>query len=162
MSIKRTITFFLFFMLLFCMVKGTCLGSDICGYNEMGTVEIIRKVEVIGKFHVTLAATPLIQQRGLMYCPALSKGTGMLFIYPDVKRSTFWMKDTYIELAIIFITADGRIAAIERGEPGSLDQIESPDHIQSVLEINYHESHDLRVGDHVSFRLNSRPPQTGD
>ena len=65
------------------------------------------------------------------------------------------MKDTLIELAIIFITADGRIAAIERGEPGSIDYIQSPNDIQSVLEVNYGESRDLKVGDNIRVWMNS-------
>jgi uncharacterized membrane protein (UPF0127 family) len=80
----------------------------------------------------------------------------MLFIYPDAKPRSFWMKNTYIELAIIFISADGRIAAIKRGEPGSLDHIKSPHNIQTVLEINYRESRDLKAGDHVNLRLNNK------
>ncbi|MGD9210648.1 MAG: DUF192 domain-containing protein [Desulfobacteraceae bacterium] len=154
MNSQRTI-FFLSFILLFFVVKGICFANDICGYNEMGTVEIVRDIEIIGKYHVTLAETAQSRQRGLMYCPELSKGTGMLFLFPNVKRWTFWMKNTYIELAIIFITKDGKIAAIERGEPESLARIQSPDNIQSVLEINYNESRDLKVGDQVNLRLNS-------
>jgi uncharacterized membrane protein (UPF0127 family) len=91
---------------------------------------------------------------GLMYCSLLSKGIGMLFIYPDARRRVFWMKNTYIELVIIFIFANGRIAAIERGEPGSLDHIQSPDDIKAVMEIIYCESHGLKSGDHVILRQN--------
>ena len=159
MDIKRTVAFFLCLFIL-SIFKGISFGNEICGQYEMGIVEIVRGTDVIKKVPITLAATPTSRRQGLMYCSLLPKGTGMLFIYPDVGRRVFWMKNTSIELAIIFIFADGRIAAIKRGEPGSLDHIQSPDAIQLVLEINYRESRDLKAGDHVTLRLNSRPNET--
>lgn len=145
----------LWFSLLLAVFNGVGFGSEICGQAEMGMVEIVRGAEVIKKIPVTLAATPKSRRQGLMYCSLLPKETGMLFIYPDARRRVFWMKNTYIELAVIFISVDGRIAAIERGEPGSLGHIQSPDDIQLVLEINYRESRDLKAGDHINLQQNS-------
>lgn len=145
-------TYLIGLFLLLSLFDFESFGGKICDYPEMATVKISRKGHVVKAVSVTLASTPIKRQRGLMYCPALSYGTGMLFIYPDAKRRTFWMKNTLIELAVIFISADGRIAAIERGEPGSLDHIQSPADIQSVLEVNYGESRDLMIGDHISLR----------
>jgi uncharacterized membrane protein (UPF0127 family) len=146
---------FLWFSLLLAVLDGVSFGNEICGQAEMGMVEIVRGAEVIKKIPVTLAANLKSRQRGLMYCSLLPKGTGMFFTYPNVGRRVFWMKNTYIELAIIFIFADGRIAAIKRGEPGSLDYIQSPDGIKAVLEINYRESRNLKLDDHVILRQNS-------
>jgi uncharacterized membrane protein (UPF0127 family) len=155
MDIKLPMICLICLFLLSSLFKFESFGAKICEYPEMAKVKISRKGDVIKAVSVTLATTPIMRQRGLMFCPALSYGTGMLFIYPDAKRRTFWMKDTLIELAIIFITADGRIAAIERGEPGSIDYIQSPNDIQSVLEVNYGESRDLKVGDNIRVWMNS-------
>ena len=84
-----------------------------------------------------------------MHCPILEPGTGMLFVYDDVHPRVFWMKDTPLELAIIFVAADGRITAIERGRPGSLVRIPSPGPVQFVLEINHREARGLQVGDRM-------------
>ena len=130
-------------------------GAEICDYPQMGTIQIIRKGEVIKDFSITLAKSTTSQRRGLMHCPSLKPGTGMFFIYPDTKQRVFWMKNTMIELAIIFITPGGRIDAIEHGEPGSLNRIRSSENIKYVLEINYHESRGLAVGDAVRLQLSS-------
>lgn len=156
MSTKQPITCLICLFLLLSLSDFESFGAKICKYPEMATVKIFRKGDLIKEISVTLARTSIRRQRGLMYCPALSKDTGMLFIYPDAKHRTFWMKNTLIELAVIFILADGRIAAIERGEPGSLDHIQSPDNIQSVLEVNYGESRDLMIGDNIVLRVHSK------
>jgi uncharacterized membrane protein (UPF0127 family) len=157
MDIKRTVPFFLCFYLFLTALKGIGFSNEICGQAAAGVIKIVRGKDAIKKISVTLAATPKSRRRGLMYCTKLPKGTGMFFIYPNVGRRVFWMKNTYIELAIIFISFDGRIAAIERGEPGSLDRIPSPDNIKAVLEINYRESRDLKAGDHTALQWNSGP-----
>ena len=140
---------------LFCLLLGIvpALGAPICGYRETGVVEIIRDGALVDRFAVTLADTADSRRRGLMNCRSLDPGTGMLFTYPDAGRRTFWMKDTFLELAIVFICPKGRIVAIARGRPGCRDHIHSPDRVQSVLEINFDESHRLGVGDQVRLRL---------
>ena len=127
-------------------------GARICGYRAMGEVEIIREGAPTGHFTVTLAATVGSRRRGLMHCRSLDPGTGMLFTYPDARRRAFWMKHTVIELAIVYIDANGCIVGIERGRPGQRDHIWSPDRVQSVLEINFEESGRLAVGDQVRLR----------
>jgi uncharacterized membrane protein (UPF0127 family) len=154
MNAKQRTTAFIWILLLCCIPGGTSRGDQICGYPEAGTVEIIRGNEMIGQFGVALAESVENQRRGLMHCPRLAPDTGLLFVYPDARRRVFWMKNTVIELAIIFISADGRIAAIERGRPGSLEHIRSSTDIRSVLEINYPESRRLSAGDRVRLRLN--------
>ncbi len=155
MNRKRHLASLFCLFLLLGIPAGVGAEPEICGYREMGVIEITRGGKVIEEFSVTLAASAESQQRGLMNCPSLYPGTGMLFTYPNTGRRVFWMKDTLIDLAIIFISAEGLIAAIEHGEPRSLDRIGSPENIQSVLEINYRESHYLAVGDGVRLRLST-------
>ncbi len=149
--IKPTVSFALFCLLL--GIAASARGAAICGYREMGAVEVIRDGTLIDRFAVTLAANADSRRRGLMHCRSLDPGTGMLFTYPDAGRRAFWMKHTFIELAIVFICPQGRIVAIARGRPGRRDHIHSPDRVQSVLEINFEESHGLEVGDQVRLRL---------
>ena len=44
---------------------------------------------------------------------------GMLFRFSELVLQPFWMKDTYVELSIAFIAADGTILQIEHMEPKS-------------------------------------------
>jgi uncharacterized membrane protein (UPF0127 family) len=136
-------------LVLFCMFAAAAHGAAICGFPEMGSVEIVRGQNVMREFSITLAATPEIRRRGLMHCRELDPGTGMLFIYPDSRPRAFWMKNTPVELALIFISADRRIVAIEHGVPQSQARIVSSEAVQYVLEINYGERNGLAVGDRV-------------
>ncbi len=124
-------------------------GTDVCGHPARGQVTIERGGQVLAVFTVAEAVSIARRQRGLMNCPALEPGSGLLFIYADARPRVFWMKDTPLELAIIFVAADGRIAAIERGIPRSLTRISSPGPVQYVLEINYDEAGSLQVGDRI-------------
>ena len=138
--------------LLTCMVAGGVYGGSACEFQKRATIEIVRDQATVAVFAVSLADTPQRRRRGLMHCPALSPETGMLFVYPTPGKRVFWMKNTIIELAIIFISADGRVSAIARGEPGSLARIRSPENTRLVLEVNYAESRQLAVGDRVRWR----------
>jgi uncharacterized membrane protein (UPF0127 family) len=135
------------------LLTAVTASADICGYPQQGIVAISRKAHTVATFRVALAENRTQYRQGLMYCPALEPGSGLLFIYPEAARRTFWMKDTPLALAIIFADPEGRIKAIESGRPESPRRIHSPDGIQYVLEINYHESDPLRIDDHISLRL---------
>ena len=144
--------------LLLALVLGTLLmvdaaAADICGYPAKGNLVVTRNGQVVATFRVGLAENPSQHRQGLMGCQNLDSGTGLLFIYPDARRRTFWMKDTPLELAILFASSNGRIEAIEEGHPFSTHHIQSPDGIQFVLEIQLANVDDIRVGDRMTLRL---------
>jgi hypothetical protein len=137
---------------------GARADTDICGFPVDGHVRIQREGETQAVFAVSLAETTPRHRRGLMHCPLLPAGHGMLFIYNAARPRVFWMKDTYLELAIIFIADDGRIAAIEKGVPRSLTRIPSPGPVRLVLEINHTEAQGLRHGDRLRWTRDPTPP----
>ncbi len=51
--------------------------------------------------------------RGLMGRTALAEDAGMLFVYPNERELSFWMRDTLIPLSIAFMDAEGRIVDIQ-------------------------------------------------
>jgi len=59
----------------------------------------------------------------------------MLFVYRRAAPRSFWMKNTYIPLDIIFLRSDGRIANIERGEPRTTAPVRSRGRARAVLEL---------------------------
>lgn len=59
-----------------------------------------------------IANTPDSRERGLMKNTQLCENCGMLFIFPQAKKHSFWMKDTPLPLSIAFIAADGTILNI--------------------------------------------------
>jgi hypothetical protein len=77
-------------------------------------------------FDAELAVTAEERARGLMHRTALPRDRGMLFVFPQEALHRFWMKNTRIELDIIFIAGDRRIVGIaERARPCTADPCET-------------------------------------
>jgi len=87
-------------------------------------------------FSAWVADTPGSRARGLMYIRELPPDRGMLFLYDFPQFASFWMKNTYIPLDLLFISPDGRIANIvEDATPLSLAPLESVAPVTAVLEV---------------------------
>lgn len=63
-------------------------------------------------FEAEVAVTAAERARGLMHRTSLAPERGMLFVFPEEGVHRFWMKNTLIELDIVFIGANGRIVSI--------------------------------------------------
>lgn len=63
------------------------------------------------------ADTPEERSKGLMYRKELENGTGMLFVWEDEANRSFWMKNTYIPLDMIFVTAEKTVENIREADP---------------------------------------------
>ena len=66
---------------------------------------------------VEVAKTQAQRQKGLQNRTSLKKNQGMLFIFPEEGFHSFWMKDTYIPLDIVFIDSDKVIVDIQQMIP---------------------------------------------
>jgi uncharacterized membrane protein (UPF0127 family) len=88
------------------------------------------------RFKVWIAATEESQQRGLMFVRALPPQHGLLFLFPEPRYTSFWMKDTFLALDIVFIAADGRVVRIVAGAtPQSLEPMDSGAPVKAALEV---------------------------
>lgn len=88
------------------------------------------------KFTVEIAASPQQQAKGLMFRTALAPDAGMIFPFVPPRPASFWMKNTYIPLDIIFYLPDGAIESIAAmAEPTTLDPRRSQGMVAGVLEI---------------------------
>jgi uncharacterized membrane protein (UPF0127 family) len=67
--------------------------------------------------HVEIARTRAQRERGLMGRRTLGAKAGMVFLYPEPHRGSFWMKDTLIPLDIAFYDGRGRILRILTMQP---------------------------------------------
>lgn len=87
-------------------------------------------------FRVWIAADDASRQRGLMQVRELPAGHGMLFLFEWPRYVSFWMKDTYLSLDLIFIAEDGTVANIAAAAtPLSLAPIPSARPVTAVLEL---------------------------
>ena len=103
---------------------------------------------------VELALTNEQREQGLMNRPQLAAGKGMLFVFPQEKNQTFWMKNTLIALDMIFIRADHTILGITAdAEPLTLTPRGVEGQSLYVLEVpgGYSAAHRLAAGDRVKM-----------
>lgn len=68
-------------------------------------------------FQVEIAQTPAERERGLMFRGTLAEDHGMLFIQPAPGPATFWMKNTYIPLDLLFFDSAGRLLEVQADLP---------------------------------------------
>lgn len=74
---------------------------------------------------VDVVDTPASRETGLMCRTKLGKDYGMLFVFPQEMALNFWMKNTLVDLDMIWIGTDKRINVIHADMPKST--VETPD-----------------------------------
>ena len=82
--------------------------------------------------------TPEEQAKGLMYRKEpLGDKTAAIFIYDSAEMRSFWMKNTYIPLDIVFLDETGKVIDIHyNNSPLSEDPIESSGPAQFAIEVD--------------------------
>ena len=111
-------------------------------------------------FELEIAATGVERQRGLMDRESLAENAGMLFVFPEERFLSFWMKNTLIPLDILYMDAEGTVIDIQTmlPEPGVPDSelmtYPSAAPARFALEINagVAELLGLEVGDVAYFK----------
>lgn len=98
---------------------------------------------------VELAVNTKDRAQGLMHRPSLPADEGMLFVYPDEKPRSFWMKDTKIPLSIAFADSKGRIVKIADMHPLVTASTKSLYPAKYALEMNqgWFAAHDVVEGE---------------
>jgi uncharacterized protein len=106
-------------------------------------------------FDVWIADTEPRAEQGLMYVRDLPESMGMIFPLEPARVERMWMKNTYIELDMLFIGGDGRVTKIiEHATPLSLALLSSDAPVAGVLELKGGEvaKLGLKVGDTVTWK----------
>ena len=130
-SIKLNLIAFLFAIILFYPNFSFAL------FERKGQVEIATTDGKLQKFNVEFARSEAEKATGLMFRERLADDEGMLFMWNTSSPRQFWMKNTLINLDILFIDSDYRVVHIEESaQKGSLRIISSLLPVQYVLEIN--------------------------
>jgi uncharacterized membrane protein (UPF0127 family) len=132
-------------------------GAQAAAKAESGLALIPLEVRSAGQSHhfkVEVAKTEEEQAQGLMYRQSLAPDRGMLFPFSPPRPASFWMKNTFIPLDIIFVRADGTIARIaDNTVPQSLDPVAVGEPVLAVLELAGGRAAELGIsdGDKVSW-----------
>src|SRR4029077_643759 len=109
-------------------------------------------------FQIWAADTPERAAQGLMFVSDLPESLGMVFPVEPPRVENMWMKNTYIELDMLFVDAHGRITKIiQRAAPLSLHTLSSDTVVAAVLELKGGQAAKLglHTGDSVSWK---KPP----
>ncbi len=121
------------FLLAVLLVPGPVRAQGDCAPDRLD----IRSGGSSVRFSVEVVDTPKGRAVGLMNRPSMGKFAGMLFVYPDAKPVSFWMRNTLIPLDMLFIGADG---VVDRVHENAIPLDETPifggEEIQYVVEIN--------------------------
>ena len=117
--------------------------------------------KTLAELQLEKADTREERRKGLMNRKSLDNNSGMLFIWDDSSNRTFWMKNTYVPLDIVFVTAEKTIRTIKEAEPQpnvteeNLELYSSEGPAKYVIETNrnFTDQEDIEKGDKVSFNL---------
>jgi uncharacterized membrane protein (UPF0127 family) len=106
-------------------------------------------------FKIWEADNPQREEQGMMFVREMDVHTGMLFMFPDNKPVTMWMKNTFVSLDLLFLDAHGKIDYIEASAaPQSLRIIGPTTPEYAVLELKGGacEQLGIKLGDRVIHR----------
>lgn len=89
------------------------LGLCACGGYEKTDVRLPDGFVI----SCAIADTPQKTAKGLMFVKQLPKNEGMLFVFDQEQEQYFWMKNTLIDLDIIFLDAEQKITTLYEQVP---------------------------------------------
>ncbi len=93
-----------------------------------------------------------------MYRTILPDTAGMLFIFENSELRSFWMKNTYIPLDIIYVNENKQIVTIHRHtKPHTEDSVLSYKNAMYVVEVNagFCDKYNIEENDLISFLRNN-------
>lgn len=107
----------------------------------VGSVDVMAEV----------ADDPKERAYGLMFRDALAADAGMVFVYPNARPLSFWMRNTCLPLSIAYIDAMGQIVSIADMTPLNEQGVPSGTPAQYALEMEqgWFARKGVSVGDHI-------------
>ena len=86
-----------------------------CAQPTVVTVTLPDGFEVSAR----VADTPQTHEKGLMFVTELPENEGMLFVFDEEDELVFWMKNTLIDLDMIFLDANQTVTSVADEMPHS-------------------------------------------
>jgi uncharacterized membrane protein (UPF0127 family) len=140
-----------------CVAVAAC-SSQSAQQPRSNTTVILQTANRAIRVEAEVVRTPEAREKGLMHRRELAAYRGMLFIFDREERQSFWMKNTYIPLDMIFISEGMRVVGmVEDARPVTTESrgVEAPS--RYVLEVNggFVRRHGIARGDRVRFEAES-------
>lgn len=135
--------------------KNSSIETPEISFQKEGDLYLLKAGDTIKKIAIEFAETDYEQQTGLMYRKSLEEDQGMLFLYPSEAIRSFYMKNTYIPLDIIFYNKDSAVVSFqENAKPLDETSLPSEAPAQFILELNAGKvkQWNIEVGDKITFK----------
>jgi uncharacterized protein len=131
-------------------------AADEPRFTKEGELTFLSKTgrKKIIKIDTEIADNAYEREKGLMYRRSLPDNAGMLFIFEQSGPLSFWMRNTYIPLDIIFVDGNKQIITIHKDtEPLSYSPFASKRHAKYVVEVNagFCDKYGIVIGDFITF-----------
>lgn len=125
-------------------------------FTKEGELYFLSKInnDTIRTIDIEFATNDDERAQGLMNRKSMTDNQGMLFIFPAAQEQSFWMKDTYISLDIIYLDDHKEIVSIQKyTTPLSEESLPSFKKAQYVLEVNagFCDKYHITYGDRIAF-----------
>ena len=120
-------------------------------FKQEGELTFLKNQE---KLTIEIADNEAEITQGLMYRRTMPDSCGMVFIFMDSQPRSFWMKNTYLPLDILFLDESKKIVTIQANRtPFSEEAIPSFENAKYVLEVNagYCKRKGIEKGDVVKW-----------
>lgn len=128
----------IFFTALLILVFGVYLYNYYQARSQLISVKFVHPDGKQSKeFYLKVFSSDAERQRGLMYVKEMPEQEGALFIFPSMRENSFWMKNTYISLDMLFLDQQHTVLGILENVPVLNTQprtINQPS--QYVIELN--------------------------
>jgi uncharacterized protein len=87
---------------------------DPYAFKKEGELTFYTDSKPVVKIDIEIADTEYERQLGLMKRKSMEENHGMLFIFPDETVRSFWMRNTFIPLDMIFVNTNNEIVTIHK------------------------------------------------
>ncbi|MEG8946562.1 DUF192 domain-containing protein [Rosettibacter firmus] len=131
-------------------------GKAAYSFTKEGELTFIKPDgELISQLNIEIADDDEQRMTGLMFRDKMEENQGMLFIFPYEAQQSFWMKNTFIPLDMIFVNSKMEIVKIHKNTtPFSEQSYSSGQPAQYVVEVNagYTDKYGIKEGDKIVWR----------
>jgi len=135
--------------------KASKIETSEIEFKKEGELYLLKSGDSIKKLDIEIAENQYEHETGLMYRQSMQETQGMLFIYPEEALRSFYMKNTYIPLDIIFYSKDSSVVSFQENAR-ALDETSLPSNkpAKFILELNAGKVKEwnIEVGDKIDFK----------
>ena len=127
-------------------------------FTKQGELQFIKQgtEEVIKSIDIEVKQSAEERNMGMMWRRSMEENQGMLFIMDRPEMQSFWMRNTYIPLDIIFIDENFKIVNIRaNAQPQTLESQRSTGNALYVVEVigGFCASYGVKAGDEIRYEL---------